>query len=198
LTGAGICLLQKTVYRGAQKITEVRVHQDTRPLGHYLRLTNDPTVDTASFVRLTEFFLKGGRAQLVCRNVLGQMEEAARQQTWQATELLVSTILEAALKTLDGRPFKQGDDSWKIKPSLFAFRDRYLSREWSNACEKAIKVHFVLRNRNAHPDWLYQEGQPRSEIQKMDVLRDISFLSRFYGYMILALAGFENLRPEFL
>jgi hypothetical protein len=74
----------------------------------------------------------------------------------------------------------------------------YLTREWKESCERAVEVRNKLRHRNAHPDWLFEEGRRRSETQTTELLVDISFLSRFYGYMILALAGFENLKPEFL
>jgi hypothetical protein len=150
------------------------------------------------FLRLTEFFLTGEEDAFVCRNILAQMEEASRQQTWQATELLVSTILEAALKTLDKRPFEPHDRSWKIVQSLDSFRSRCLSDQWTQTCERALEVRARLRHRNAHPDWLFKEGKRRSEPEKINVLQDISFLSQFYGYMILALAGFKDLKPNFL
>jgi hypothetical protein len=158
---------------------------------------DSPVVEAVSFARLIEFFLKRGTEDFVCRNILGQMQEAARQQTWQASELLVSTILEAALRTLDNHPFRDRDHSWKINQSMDLFRCRYLAKEWTEPCERALEAHRRLRHRNAHPDWLFEEGRRRSEVQKTDVLRDISFLSRFYGYMIMALAGFTDLKPEF-
>ncbi len=36
-----------------------------------------------------------------------------------------------------------------------------------------------------------------SEKKLTESLNDMILLSRFYGYMILALAGFDNLKPEF-
>jgi hypothetical protein len=59
------------------------------------------------------------------------------------------------------------------------------------------REYFYLRNRNAHPDWLFSQGGSLSEEEQAKSLDSMIFLSRFYGYMILALAGFRDLRPNF-
>lgn len=54
-----------------------------------------------------------------------------------------------------------------------------------------------MRHRNAHPDWLSTIGGAcsREEIEK--ATNDAIFLSRFYGYMIMALANFRVSQPLF-
>jgi antitoxin ParD1/3/4 len=60
-----------------------------------------------------------------------------------------------------------------------------------------MKAHTYLRDRNAHPDWLFSQGGSLSEAEQVQSLDNMLLLSRFYGYMILALAGFKNLEPIF-
>jgi antitoxin ParD1/3/4 len=60
-----------------------------------------------------------------------------------------------------------------------------------------MKAHTYLRDRNAHPDWLFSQGGSLSEAEQVQSLDSMILLSRFYGYMILALAGFKNLDPIF-
>ncbi len=133
----------------------------------------------------------------VCKSIFNQLIEASRQKTRKGQELLISTILEAALRTIDNHPFREGEKSWKLRNSMIIFKKKYLSDEWIDYCEKAIRDHIYLRNRNAHPDWLISPGGSLSKEEMSKSLDDMIFLSRFYGYMILALAGFRNLKPQF-
>ncbi|MEA5510200.1 hypothetical protein VB715_10545 [Crocosphaera sp. UHCC 0190] len=94
----------------------------------------------------------------------------------------------------------QPNDQWKIEGALKRFRDNYLSRDWKSFCKqdgKIIKIYRDLRHRNAHPDWLFTQGGYLSKEQMEKSLDDMIFLSRFYGYMILAIAGVKELKPEF-
>ena len=125
------------------------------------------------------------------------MVEASRQKTLQGRELLISTILEAVLRTIDRKPTKRKKDSWKCQTSLRDFRIEYLPSGWTRTCGNVRKAFDRLRNRNAHPDWLISEGGGLSDEELNKSLNDIILLSRFYGYMILALAGFKDLKPEF-
>jgi hypothetical protein len=54
-----------------------------------------------------------------------------------------------------------------------------------------------LRHRSAHPDWLFTQGGALSDEEMKKSVDCMIFLSRFYGYMILALAGFQDLEPRF-
>ncbi len=62
---------------------------------------------------------------------------------------------------------------------------------------EVMKAHTYLRDRNAHPDWLFKQGGALSKEETEKALDNMIFLSRFYGYMILTLAGFKNLEPKF-
>ena len=189
--------------RGPTEITELRVKKEIHTLVHFHRpLTEgDPPgqwkFNREAFIQLTRFFVTGTPHTATCWSVFHRLAEASRQETWEARELLAATTLEAVLRTLDNRPFKSGDHTWKIKQSLESFRRAYLSPGWVSVCDKALRVRDRLRHRNAHPDWLTHPGGSFSKPEWCQSIEDLTFLSRFYGYMILAIAGFKNLQPQF-
>jgi hypothetical protein len=194
--GETVWLLQREVRRGAKRYIEVRKRESLNSLSFSL-FDNQRMLDKKVFIQLTEFLVRNKPHATICRNIFTQMLEASRQQTWQATELLLSTILEAALRSVDGHPFRPNDNSWKVGKSLTQFFENYLSDKWTPLRSAVMKAHTYLRDRNAHPDWLFSQGGYLSEEEMEKSLDAMIFLSRFYGYMILALAGFKELEPRF-
>ena len=201
ITGQDICLLHRKINRGSQTIEEIRNSRDINSLGLFAPLGFGEPINQDLFVKLTEFFMsennKNSNIIRVCKKIFNQLIEASRQKSHQGQELLISTILEASLRTIDNHPFKEGDHSWNLRKSMKKFRENYFTDDWKGFCEKAIRFHINLRNRNAHPDWLIIKGGSLSEEALTKTLDYMIFLSRFYGYMILALAGFKNLEPQF-
>ena len=204
-----IWIANVNITRGNREISDFRKKAEVKSLSHYFR----PLIDVDSggrkqcdfnkdaFLKLVVFFRKGGSNAEVCWNIFCQMADAARQHTTQGQELLLSTILEAALRTIDGKPFKTGDYSWKRKASVNSFQQKYLSGKfddkWKQTCEKILEVRGRLRDRNAHPDWLTTPDGVLSKEELKKSTKNLILLSRFYGYMILALAGFKDLEPLF-
>ncbi len=199
LSGRNICLLAREVYRGGDKYVEMKARQDVHSLSRLAPFGTPDILDKHLLLWLTRFFVRDfvndSKYYRICKNVFRQMAAADQQRTWQARELLLGTILEAFLRSLYERPF--GRRKLKIKPSLSQFRDDYLSSDWNEACDRAIEVFGRLRDRNAHPDWLVAEGGGMSDDRIDQSLDDMIFLSRFYGYMILAISGIKDLKPEF-
>lgn len=150
-----------------------------------------------AFLKLTKFFAKKGKHSDVCWLVFYQIAEATRQVSLQARELLLATILEAVLRTITNKPFRQGGKSLDLRQRMDSFRKSFLTADWTAACDQAIKSQKNLRDRNAHPDWLTSEDERLSKERMRPTITDMMFLSRFYGYMILALAGFRDLQPQF-
>ena len=189
--------------RGTTEITELRPRKTFQSLSHFLQPLEDfgppdqRNFNKAAFIQLTRFFASRDPRAEVCWSIFSRLSEASRQETWQSRELLAATTLDAALRTLDNHPFKSGHDSWKILQSFERFRQTYFDAGWEDACKKALQVRERLRHRNAHPEWItYPEGSlPKPEWCRS--IEDLTFLSRFYGYMILALAGFKTLPPKF-
>lgn len=205
--GEIIHLLQREFIRGTQKITEVRQQIELSELG-LLSPFYGLRFDNLKFITLTDFFISNPLSKAdICRRIFWQLIEASNQQSRQAQELLLSTILEAALRSVDNHPFKTGDNSWNVGKSLEKFINDYLpsneqtdkkrKEQQINMKSKIMKEHSYLRDRNAHPDWLFSQGGNLSEEEQVKSLDSMIFLSRFYGYMILALAGFKDFHPDF-
>lgn len=199
LTGRSIQLVCRELNRGKYTYVEMsRTYKVTQL--DFLSLMPDSTfLDKTMFEHLIEFFTKSPSKASICRSILQQMFEAKSQKSIQATELLLATIFEAALRTIQEKPFILGRKrTWKSEESIKKFHAEYLcSKDWLEWCDKAIKAWKRLRHRNAHPDWLYSETNPESDERIAKALEDMIFLARFYGYMILALSGEKGLRPDF-
>lgn len=204
LYGQAVSLLQREVYRASKKYIEVRKREEPVSLNFLSPFEKDLGLNKASFVKLTEFLAQINKEKCdtfppnICRNIFRQMVEARVQKNRQTRELLLSTILEAALRNIDNRPFQaKKDKSWNVGNSLEQFFNNYLSDQWMPLRTEVMKAHTYLRDRNAHPDWLFKQGGALSQEETEKALDNMIFLSRFFGYMILVLAGFKNLEPKF-
>lgn len=193
LLGQEMTLVVRSLQTEHVEYTELAKRGDNTCLGVLSPVLGEAVLDRGRFLRLTESFLLNRKEWNVCTRIFEQMAEAARQKTWQGQELLLGTILEAALRTLDCHPFQMGDHSWKIKDSMCRFRDKYLDDSWQKHCDNIIAAWMHVRHRNAHPDWLYQALPRRTLEQRRQDFDDVVLLCCFYGQMILALAGE---RPE--
>ena len=179
---------------------EIRLGGEVETLGVLSPLLDRDRWDVNVFVRLADFFARNGRESMICRNIFDQMVASVRQRNVQAREFLLSTILEAALRNVFKIPFTPGKrlNDANISHLLSKFANDYADpTKWREARKRAEASFRSLRHRNAHPDWLLGEGGelPISEAEKS--LDDMIFLSKFYGYMILALAGFRDVDPTF-
>jgi len=205
--GEEISLLYYEYYLGKRQYTDVRVRLEPTSLNLVLRTFDNEILNKEILVTLAGFFSQKSKESDICLHIFKQMVEASKQQTIASRELLLSTILEAALRTLYNHPFVPGITKSKIKfkvdQSLKRFVNEYFSydpdsfKKWKITANNAIKIHRRLRHRNAHPDWLTSQGGMLSEENLSEAINDTIFLSRFYGYMILALAGVKNLEPKF-
>lgn len=155
--------------------------------------------------RLAIFLSKSSKKEQIIRNIYWQVVDAAKQNTESAKALLLSTVLEASLRTLYNLPFvpdrPSRDDPFQYSKIIKQFQGEYLSGEhetkWITKIEDAIEVYKRLRHRHAHPDWITNSGGMLSKPEIEQLINDLILLSRFYGYMILALSGEKNLEPKF-
>jgi len=153
-----------------------------------LALHDTEFMDGPLLAHLCKFFYRGGPEAEVARKLVDQVAEAARQQTWEASELLVATALEAALRTIHGEPFQPKEKrQWRADASMARFRAKYLTSEWRRTCNDVLAVWRRLRHRNAHPSWLV--ATERTAARAQSDLSDMGMLTRFYGAMILAMSG---------
>jgi len=202
LGGRTVRLLERSTRRGSKEYIERRKRLQPVYLGILSlppRATWKPQrIDKGEFVALTRFFTSGGKDTLVAQRMCVQMAEVCRQDTLAAKELLCANILDAGLRTLAGKPYKRSDPSTKIEANMAMFCAKYFSNDvWKGCCEGVVATYHDLRHRNAHPDWLTTEGGGLSDNQLERSLDGMIRLSWFYGYMILAMAGFKSLEPKF-
>ena len=193
--------------RGAHIINEIRVRSLIEPIQGYchplsngnMRGMDRRKFNKEAFLKLVVFFLRGGVNANVSWMAFRQMVDASMQKTIQGKELMLTTILEAMFRTLNNRPYVPMENYvWRdLVAAMENFRGSYLPANWDEPCDKFMNTIRRVRNKNAHPDWLTSDdgGMSKSQLEKS--LSDMTFVSRFYGYMILAMAGFINLEPNF-
>lgn len=200
LTAQSVQLICREVRRGSRTYVEIKRPKEITVMGLLSPLPESYPLDKIRFARLVEFFTKDSIEARVCHYILQQMLEAARQKSRQACELLLSNVLEAALQTLEGKPYlprKKKGRRLDIKQSLRKFYQTYLNNQWIPWFDKAHAVWKRMRHRNAHPYWLYFQEDSLSDERKSEFLEDIIFLSRLYAYMMLALSGEKTLQLDF-
>ncbi len=196
--GETIQLVQRQFLRNNQKITEIRQKSEFSSLGVLSPLRRSQ-LDKQRFMYMTEFFVREPSQADICRKIFYQLVEASNQHTRQAQELILSTILEAALRSIDKCPFepkRKNGGNWNVGKGLDNFFKNYLPL-FSQYKKRIITEHCYLRHRNAHPDWLFSQGGSLSDEERVKSLDSMIFLSHFYGYMILAISGIKDLSPEF-
>lgn len=198
------------------KITRLRYHETHRnhriakeynangeplSLGLIFRLFDDDIVNKNLVIHLALFLSQGGKKEKIIRKIIMQIVDASKQNSQQGKELLLSTILEAALRTLYEQPFVLGQRSIDLQKFLKRFQSEYLTgiheEEWDAIILSLGETYRRLRHRNAHPDWLTTPMGMLSVPEKERTMNDMILLSRFYGYMILALSGIKELKPKF-
>ncbi|MGB3491476.1 MAG: hypothetical protein WBA57_02025 [Elainellaceae cyanobacterium] len=82
------------------------------------------------FLTLTDFFASKRDFYQVGINIFKQVAEASRQNNWQTRELLLSTILEAALRNIENQPFHNKKmTGWNVGKGLQKFLGTYLADE---------------------------------------------------------------------
>jgi hypothetical protein len=195
MLGSSVWLLQRETLNSPRRRLERRSPVKMQSIE--FPLVEEDVLHKERLFRLTEFFLKGGPETRVAQKIVSQMLRASRQVTWADEQLLLSTILEATLRACDPSPWPKR--SPPIRESLSRFRQRYGlgSKDWSFASRHAVSAFEHLRHPTAHPDWRLDERDPARAADRARALGEMAFLGRFYGYMILAMAGVPDLEPIF-
>ena len=195
LYGQAIGVTWREVRRGKTTASELRVCGQVTQLGAFAPFYDRP-ITSDMIQRFVQFFLADSPDADICRQMFRQMLDAFSQRSVAAIELLVGTILEAALRSFERAPFALGK-RFDVEKSLSHFRTRFWSQEWRPHCKRAVMAFRRLRHRNAHPDWIADPGGGLSDVMIAQHTSDMLFLTRFYGFMMLALMGFRDLEPAF-
>ncbi len=201
LSGRTVWLLERKTRRNAKEYFQRLKRPEITDLGLMSFVPRESQrskrIGTNEFVSLTRFFLRGGTDATVARLIFAQITEAHRQQTRAARELLCANTLDAALRTLFGKPYRRNDRETKIEALMENFRIKYLTEAWVDACTSVLRAYGRLRHKNAHPDWLTGKGGGLSDVDVDKRFDDLLRVIWFCGYMTQALAGFEDLEPKF-
>ena len=207
LTGQHVQVMRREALFGPTSRVEMRKRVKSRHPGllpriiRVLEVGKSAAIDKAAFFKLTEFLAKNRREGRICRNIHMQLVEGWQQRNTQVMQLLISGIMEAVVRNIHGTPFRKsvkGQPKYYFDVEFRKFCARYFpAPEWSTFPQRFLDARALIRHRNAHPDWLLAHGgnQPLPEAE--DELDALIFVSRFYHYVILALAGFPDLKPCF-
>lgn len=195
LYGQSIGVTWREIRRGTTATSEIRLCGEVAQLGAFAPFYDRP-ITSDMIQRFVQFFLADSPDAETCRQMFRQMLDAFNQRSVAAIELLMGTILEAALRSFERAPFALGG-SFDVERSLSHFRDRFWSGEWRPHCKRAVTAFRRLRHRNAHPDWIAEPGGGLSDVMAAQHTSDMLFLTRFYGFMILAFIGVKDLQPAF-
>ncbi|MCD6115553.1 hypothetical protein J7K93_00935 [bacterium] len=109
---------------------------------------------------------------------------------------MISTALEATLRTYDNKPFRQvkKEDNFDIVYSLRNLKQIYFSdnhiKKYRKIFKKVLEYYNKLRHRTVHPDWINESADSKVSYEM------ILFLVKFYGYLIKALVGYKDLEPK--
>lgn len=202
LSGQVIQMKYREVHRHGRIYQEIISNPAPFSLSVIFRLFDDWRLERGKVLYLADFFSRSNDRSNVARRILMQVAEASRQHTVAGRALLLSTILEAVLRTIYKKPFDpdQTKKSINIDYFLKKFRAEYLELEqhgkrWRRIINEVLDAYKRLRHRYAHPDWLSSPGGTLSREEMERTLNDLVLLSRFYGYIILGLAGIKVDEP---
>lgn len=193
--------LASEIRDGRRRVTAVARRSEVQRLGHLgLR---DPTthVTGATLIAVARLFASRRSESHVAQLLLEQCFDAVETSSLQAAMLLLGSALEATLRTLYDHPFKERkkEDKFRAKRCLkrlwkdyFAFAD-----DWQPVMPVVEGAFERVRHRAAHPDWVRSFGGALSPKQTEATFNDLVLISRFYGYLILAMAGIQDIKPRF-
>ena len=192
-------------YRGDCITKEYNANEESTSLGLVFRLFDFDIVPKELVAPLAFYLSEKSEGEFIIRKMFWQIVDAANQNSDGGQALLLSTVLEASLRTLYNLPFIPGrhsrEDPFNPSKILEQFQSEYLSgkhdTKWKNKIEEVIEAYKRLRHRYAHPDWVRTQGGMLSDSEIGQSINDMILLSRFYGYMILAVTGIKDLEPKF-
>lgn len=192
-------------YRGHRIAKEYNANETPISLGLIFRFFDFDILPKEVVGSLAFFLAEKTEREFIIRKMFWQTVDASKQNSDGGRALLLSTVLEASLRTLYKLPYVPNrpshKDPFKIQEKLKQFQVDYLSGKyelkWKKKIEEIIEAYKHLRHRYAHPDWVTTQDGMQSDLEIEQSINDMIMLSRFYGHMILALSGIKDLEPKF-
>jgi hypothetical protein len=205
VSGSVVRLRYHEAYRGHRIAREFNASGDQRSLGIIFRFFDFDIIPKELVGHLALYLSEKCDGEFMIRKMYWQIVDAANQKSDAGKALLLSTVLEASLRTLYKLPYVSGrsshEDPFKLSKILRQFQTEYLTgshdSKWKKKIDVVIEAYKRLRHRSAHPDWITTQGGMMSDLEIEQSINDMILLSRFYGYMILAISGTKDLEPQF-
>lgn len=200
-TGSTVRLLKREILRPTRTYVEFITKRPVQNLGYFSPIQNDGFVDKRLFGNLLRTLLTNGVDATLCRNLFYNIADAMNTRNHLLMGFWIASSLEAFLRTFENKPRtgSRSTDRWQLDRSLKYFQERYLSgekrNEWKKVCTKVKQHHAILRNKAGHPDWLAPKNPIKND-KSREAYNQMEFLCRFYGYLILAIAGYQGLESE--
>lgn len=189
-TGCSAQVLERQLLRAGRTYRELQPYREpTRLCGlEWFTPVSGPTDDEC--LRLALVFSANETLLTMAWGAFSQLLDSQDQRTWGSSELLVAVILEGILRTLESTPFVAGR-KYNLQGPLKRLRKACFPLITAKQCDKALAAHRMLRNHNAHPDWLDLK-QHFTHKELTQSAQDMSYLSKFYGRIIFEAAGLSE------
>lgn len=169
-----------------------RVEEELRRRPRYSPIVADGLIGSTDVLRAEEFELlvaclePGGIEALVLSKIVWGVMNAFQHRAESAIDLAIATILEGALRTLEGR----NDKPWKVKRGLEWFRIRQsLPESWKDLHARVNRSYAHLRMRHAHPFW---RRSPSALTDAAESLAHRNRLIRYLGLLVRTLARMQT------
>lgn len=152
-------------------------------------------------VKLATLFGQDSVHATIAKELLFRSFDAADARTWHTRMFLIGAGLEGALRTEFGTPFVPKGSGpvphFPVCERLREFISKHFSDRWDSVFDHVAGAWDRTRHRAAHPDWIQAGVDDASSLPQKEFFNDLVTLSWFYGYMILAMAGYDDLEPSF-
>lgn len=194
MTTSPTALDRTEIMYGSRRRLDVRKHWKLNPIISEDFIPHMTLIEAEMFMRLVRFFADTTVESRVASRIVNRVVEAFQLPSTTANEITVSTALEAALRTL----FSNTKKRWVFKTEIERFRLAYgMGDEWKDVHKDLEKCWNWLRGQAAHPNWLERHTRAESRASRERGLAQRSYVIRYYGYMIRAMAGERDMSPEF-
>ncbi len=146
---------------------------------------------------LSRLFAGRSVESIIAQKLLAQCFDAVRNTNWQAVMFLIGTALEAVLRTKYAIPYDpKRHRTVRIRECIQSVCVEYVIPRISEVSNKVWRAYKRVRHRSAHPDWVSSFGGAVCSARELEALHDVCTLTRFYGCLILAMAGISELDEE--
>jgi hypothetical protein len=193
-------LLGSEIYRRHSHFTKLSSFEKVKSLYFTSLIPEYPQVRRDAFGKILTQLLNDTPEGRIAKNVFYRLLAAFNTRHYDVIEFMIPTTLEVILRTVDNAPLvrPKKNNQWKFESSLKKFQENYFNnaerKAWKKIFNDAKDIFLELRHKTAHPSWL--EDNSLQNISGQQNFSDLIFLCNFYGKMIMAINGVQNIKPD--